>query len=262
MADLTVRDVTLAAPCRAKADTCRIIVPVTALLPQPAAALARTAAAAGDLVELRLDALADQSPAGLAWAVQTVRRAIGETPLLVTLRTLGEGGAADLDPAAYTAALRALCAGAGADIDLLDVEFSAGADACARLRAAAHEAGAGVVFSAHDFRTTPDTGAMTALLTAMADAGADVAKLAVTPADPADAARLLQATAQAAALRPETPLLTMAMGPLGAVTRVCGAAFGVCASFGTAGAASAPGQPDAAALRTALSALAACRGGR
>ena len=35
MADLTVRDVTLAAPCRAKADTCRIIVPVTALLPQP-----------------------------------------------------------------------------------------------------------------------------------------------------------------------------------------------------------------------------------
>ena len=120
------------------------------------------------------------------------------------------------------------------------MEFSAGADACARLRAAAHEAGAGVVFSAHDFRTTPDTGAMTALLTAMADAGADVAKLAVTPADPADAARLLQATAQAAALRPETPLLTMAMGPLGAVTRVCGAAFGVCASFGTAGAASAP----------------------
>ena len=83
MADLTVRDVTLAAPCRAKADTCRIIVPVTALLPQPAAALARTAAAAGDLVELRLDALADQSPAGLAWAVQTVRRAIGETPLTV-----------------------------------------------------------------------------------------------------------------------------------------------------------------------------------
>ena len=103
---------------------------------------------------------------------------------------------------------------------------------------------------------------MTALLTAMADAGADVAKLAVTPADPADAARLLQATAQAAALRPETPLLTMAMGPLGAVTRVCGAAFGVCASFGTAGAASAPGQPDAAALRAALSALAACRGAR
>ena len=39
---------------------------------------------------------------------------------------------------------------------------------------------------------------------------------------------------------------------------VCGAAFGVCASFGTAGAASAPGQPDAAALRAALQAQSAC----
>ena len=78
------------------------------------------------------------------------------------------------------------------------------------------------------------------------------------PAAPADAARLLEATALAAERRPETPLITMAMGPLGAVTRVCGAAFGVCASFGTAGAASAPGQPDAAALRAALQAQSAC----
>lgn len=262
MPDLTVREITLAAPCRARAANCRVIVPVSALLPQPAAALAKTAAAAGDIVELRLDALADQSPAGLAWAVQTVRRAIGDTPLLVTLRTQGEGGAATLDPAAYANTLRALCAAAGADIDLLDVEFAIGAAACARLRAAAHEAGAAVVFSAHNFAETPDTGAMTGLLTAMADAGADVAKLAVMPADAADAARLLEATARAAALRPETPLLTMAMGAPGAVTRVCGAAFGVCASFGTAGAASAPGQPDAASLRRALSALRDCGGGQ
>ena len=52
----------------------------------------------------------------------------------------------------------------------------------------------------------------------MANAGADIAKLAVMPAAPADAARLLEATALAAERRPETPLITMAMGPLGAVT--------------------------------------------
>ena len=75
---------------------------------------------------------------------------------------------------------------------------------------------------------------------------------------PADAARLLEATALAAARRPETPLITMAMGPLGAVTRVVRRGVGVCASFGTAGAASAPGQPDAAALRAALQAQSAC----
>ena len=87
--------------------------------------------------------------------------------------------------------------------------------------------------------------------------GADVAKLAVMPGDAADAARLLQATAQAAARRPETPLITMAMGPAGAVTRLCGGAFGVCASFGAmGGAASAPGQPDARDLRAAVKAMA------
>ena len=49
-------------------------------------------------------------------------------------------------------------------------------------------------------------------LTGMADAGADIAKLAVMPHTAADAARLLEATARAAALRPATPLITMSMG--------------------------------------------------
>ena len=75
------------------------------------------------------------------------------------------------------------------------------------------------------------------------------------PRTAADAAALLQATAGAAAARPHTPLHTLSMGPLGAVTRVCGAAFGSCAGFATAGVSSAPGQPDAAALRAALAAL-------
>ncbi len=97
---------------------------------------------------------------------------------------------------------------------------------------------------------------MVDLLVSMANAGADIAKLAVMPQSPADGARLLQATAKAAARRPETPLITMAMGAAGAVTRLCGGAFGVCASFGAVGgAASAPGQPDARHLRAAVQAV-------
>ena len=52
MPDVTLRGVTLAAPCRAGAGRCRVIVPVTALLPQPAALQAQAAAAAGDIVEI------------------------------------------------------------------------------------------------------------------------------------------------------------------------------------------------------------------
>ena len=89
-------------------------------------------------------------------------------------------------------------------------------------------------------------------LCAMADAGADIAKLAVMPKTRADAALLLQATALAAKARPKTPLITMSMGPLGAATRFCGGAFGSAATFGTLSAASAPGQPPAANLRAKL----------
>ena len=46
----------------------------------------------------------------------------------------------------------------------------------------------------------------------------------------------------------------MSMGPLGAVSRFCGGAFGSCATFGvTSGTtASAPGQPPADVLRKKL----------
>ena len=134
-------------------------------------------------------------------------------------------------------------------VDYLDVEFSAGA-AVLPLTDAAHRAGAKVIYSCHHFEGTPATGKMVDTLLAME--GADIAKLAVMPHCAADAARLLEATAAAAAQMPHTPLITMSMGALGAVTRVCGGAFGSMATFGTAGRASAPGQPDAALLRRAL----------
>ena len=115
-------------------------------------------------------------------------------------------------------------------------------------------AGAAALFSEYHFDATPATDAMADTLTGMADAGADIAKLAVMPRCAADAARLLEATARAADARPDTPLITMSMGPLGAVTRFCGGAFGSCATFGvTSGtSASAPGQPPADVLKAKL----------
>lgn len=98
-------------------------------------------------------------------------------------------------------------------------------------------------------------------LTNMVRRGADIAKLAVMPHTPADTARLLEATAQAAAATgSDTPLITMSMGQQGMVSRICGAAFGSCAGFATVGVSSAPGQPAAPALRTALDALGAMLG--
>lgn len=256
MADVAVRGTVLSAPCRMQAGACKVIVPLTAPTATELGTLAAEAAPAADILEVRLDALADLNPATAAEALAAVRKAAPQRAVLATVRTAREGGPADLTPDAYGTLLTGLCEAAPGGFDLLDVEFSVGDPWRSTLLNAAHKAGAKVVCSCHDFAKAPATGAMVDLLVSMANAGADIAKLAVMPQSPADGARLLQATAEAAARRPETPLITMAMGAAGAVTRLCGGAFGVCASFGAVGgAASAPGQPDARHLRAAVQAV-------
>lgn len=226
----------------------RIIVPLFAPTLGALAAQAAAAAAApeADLVELRLDPLPVPDYAA---ALDLVRRAVAK-PLIVTVRTAGEGGRAALDPAAYGAALTGLLARGG--VDALDIEWRAGTALAARLRDAAHAAGAAALFSEHHFAGTPPVDAMEQTLTGMLDAGADIAKLAVMPRSRADAARLLLATALVRDARPGAALITMSMGPDGAATRYCGGAFGSGATFGTLAASSAPGQPPAARLRQKL----------
>lgn len=54
------------------------------------------------------------------------------------------------------------------------------------------------------------------------------------------------------ASRETGPVITMAMGPLGKISRVCGQAFGSCMTFGAGKSASAPGQLGAEDLRAIL----------
>jgi 3-dehydroquinate dehydratase-1 len=83
---------------------------------------------------------------------------------------------------------------------------------------------------------------MVTRLTAMQQAGADLPKLAVMPNSPSDVLELLAATAEMAEQHPETPVITMSMGALGAVSRLCGETFGSAMTFANPGQASAPGQ--------------------
>ena len=230
MPAITVRGVTLLPPRDTAPTNFKILVPVMANDLSNAAA----AGAAGDVVELRLDALSILDAPNVQNVLCAARAAIGQgVPLLATIRTKKEGGLADLtDPAVIAA-----------------------------IQQQARESGVKTVFSSHNFAETPPTETMVNTLTDMVRRGADIAKLAVMPHTPADTARLLEATAQAAqATGNDTPLITMSMGRQGMVSRICGAAFGSCAGFATAGVSSAPGQPAAPALRTALDALGAMLG--
>jgi 3-dehydroquinate dehydratase-1 len=227
----------------------KVIVPVVgataAELEEQAAAVV---AAAPDLVEWRLDLLAATEPETVVALGRALVAGLRGLPLLVTFRTAAEGGARDIDGDAYVALYRALV-GAGL-ADLVDVEAFLPETVVREVVALAHAAGVVVVVSNHDTAATPPADELVRRLTRMRDLGADVLKVAVLAKDGGDVLALLEATWRARALG--RPVITMAMGDVGVVSRVGGGVFGSAATFGRVGRASAPGQPEVAALRAAL----------
>ena len=110
------------------------------------------------------------------------------------------------------------------------------------------------MLSFHDFQRTPPLQELLERFRQAQALGADLAKVAVMPQHPADVLTLLQATWQASE-ELAIPVAGMAMGALGAVSRVAGGEFGSALTFAVGQAASAPGQLPIEDLRAALAAL-------
>ena len=117
------------------------------------------------------------------------------------------------------------------------------------------EGGVKVVCSSHDFQKTPPRAELVERMLQMQQAGADLPKLAVMPTRRTDVLELLAATAEMADHHPETPVITMSMGALGTVSRLCGEAFGSAMTFANPGTASAPGQVPLDVVDTVLDSL-------
>ena len=207
-----------------------------------------------DCVEWRVDHFDDaRTPGAVARCLAKLRVALKDKLLLVTIRTKAEGGQAALSPAEYRQFLELVldtdCA------DLLDIEFfTAGAD-LPLLVEQAHTAGVPVVCSSHDFAKTPPRAELVSRMVQMQQAGADLPKLAVMPRCRSDVLELLAATAEMADHHPETPVITMSMGALGAVSRLAGETFGSAMTFANPGQASAPGQVSLDIVNEVLNAL-------
>lgn len=215
---------------------------------------ARRAIAAGtDCLEWRADFYDSLStPNDVRRSASRLREAAPSAPLIFTFRSKNEGGQRALAHEDYAdlceAAIRS-----GA-IDLVDVELNRGDELVRRLVHLAHAHGVLAVVSYHDFAATPSTDHMVELLERMSHLGADIPKLAVMAHDSVDALRLMQATAKARDSLGK-PLLTMAMGPEGVLSRLAGEAFGSCLTFCAVGTASAPGQVELAQATRTLQCL-------
>ena len=208
-----------------------------------------------DMAEWRVDMFVGKAPVdeGVVRSALRELRTVLQMPLLVTFRTTDEGGSCPLSHEGYASLCRMLSESSMAD--LLDVEAFSGSGRAGDIIAHAHACGVPVVASSHDFHATPSKDEMVRRLLFMQDElGADILKLAVMPQCRADVLRLLAATEEVSS-RAHSPVITMSMGPLGVISRVCGRFFGSAATFGAAEMASAPGQMDVAALDSVLRAL-------
>jgi len=170
--------------------------------------------------------------------------------LLFTWRTKGEGGEKSISSQDYFTMLeRIIPTGL---VDAIDIELFFDQDRMLKTIEFAKVHGITIIMSNHDFNGTPSHEVIVNRLLQMKEFLADVPKMAVMPNTTGDVLTLLEATAEVKALYPSDPIITMAMGPLGAVTRTAGALFGNAMTFASAGKASAPGQIDVHELKRIL----------
>ena len=200
-----------------------------------------------DLFELAKDLRA------VSHCAAKLRVALKDKLLLVTFRTKSEGGSAALSREEYIRFIHTVLATDCAD--LIDIEFFTAGPELPALIEEAHTAGAAVVCPSHDFHKTPPRTELVSRMMQMQRAGADLPKLAVMPQSRTDVLELLAATAEMADQHPETPIMTMSMGALGAVSRLSGEALGSAMTFANPGQASAPGQVSLDVVNQVLDAL-------
>jgi len=187
--------------------------------------------------ELRLDML--ERPAE---GVEVIRRLSEQRPRPALLATCRRTEARGEFQGTIEEQSVILTAAAAAGAQLVDVDIET-AEPAPELVASLREA-ARVVLSFHDFEGCPD---LDAALARLREIPADIYKLAVTATRPSDIGRL---TALLDA-HPDVPMALMAMGEIGAPSRVLTVARGGCFAFaapdGEMG--TAPGQITASTLR-------------
>ena len=206
---------------------------------------------AGDMVEWRADFFEEiPDRETLADLLKRIRRRIGARPLLFTYRTRKEGGRGIDGGPRYRELL--LGAAASQAVDMVDVELFTAAGNAQVLVGELHLLGAVVIGSSHDFEKTPSEEEMLSRLCTMQDLGMDITKLAVMPKDRLDVIRLLSVAVKMEEQYADRPCVTMAMGPLGVLSRVSESLTGNAITFGTCLEASAPGQIRAERLEKIL----------
>jgi 3-dehydroquinate dehydratase-1 len=203
---------------------------VAAIGTDPIQTASRASSMGAHILEVRIDLLGIKDAKALLLLLDKLHEEIG-LPIIATNRCQKEGGRWDGSEKERVE----LLVSALTRVDAVDVELSA--PLRNRVVDAARSLNKILIISSHDFMATPPASVMTATLKQAIAAGANIAKLAVTPKNTSDTLALLTVTQEA-----DFPVSTIAMGKLGRHTRVVAPIYGSVLTYGAVEDAVAPGQ--------------------
>lgn len=229
----------------------RLCVPAVAARARDLPAAVARAARLADIVELRLDHLADERELECSGDYLHALLRERPRPLILTLRPAEQGGRRELTADArldfWSSFARDLCERRTPPPDFADLELDLLEDPASLERLRGLLDSCPVICSRHDFAGLPAD--LESLYERMNATGARVLKIAATARDATDCLPLFRLLERAR--RDGRRLIAVAMGEAGLATRVLGHAFGSFLTYAAADetSATAPGQPTAETLR-------------
>lgn len=209
-----------------------------------------------DLIEWRVDFFEEIAyTEGVLSFAQEIKEIAGDIPIIFTFRSVREGGQpVSLNDQEALQLIEAICQ--KTEIEYVDFELSNTEEAFKELRQVSSERQTKIIASYHNFEFTPEPEALLGKIREAQRLKADVAKIAVMPNNLQDVLNLLNITLKAKESEAvDIPLISLAMGQYGAITRMIGGAFGSAVTFAIGESSSAPGQIPIEDVRSVLNIL-------
>jgi 3-dehydroquinate dehydratase-1 len=192
----------------------------------------RALGAGAELLELRVDTFARREPHELVRQIKRLKAVKGySTPIIITVRCKAEGGDGAMDDPERLRVFTALMPFA----DYVDIELSSTAILKDVIRLAKRTK-TKVIVSYHNFTSTPAPAKLQTIIRKGRKSGGDIVKIATTARRTSDIKTL------AGVLLGNPKMIVIAMGPLGASTRVFFPTLGSLVTYGSLSRATAPGQ--------------------
>lgn len=204
-----------------------------------------------DIIEWRVDFFENAADINSVTDVlKKIRIIFNDKPIIFTFRSAKEGGQKEINSSYYAELNETVAKSKLADI--IDVELFTKKEYIKEIIRIAHENNIFVIISNHDFDETPLEEKIIKRMQKEQELGADILKIAVMSHSAADVLALMNAACRMKEKYSKHPLIAIAMGKKGVVSRISGEIFGSDISFGTAKKLSAPGQISVADLRGVL----------